>query len=476
MVKARIPVEQPTNAAVLGEALKFKTSGKVARNRFMKSAMSELISSYSTDLKASGIPTQRVINLYEKFGNGGFGLVLTGNISVEHNHIEAPGAMAISKEGDSRESRLQFRRLAEAGKSGGALFIGQLNHGGRQTFANINPNPFAVSDIPLLGIEMKGSAFGKPVALRTEQIKTEVIDRFVFAANRLHEAGFDGVELHAGLGFLLSGFLSPDTNNRTDKYGGTVEDRVRILDEIYRAIRSEIPERTGFIIGIKLNSAEFQKGGLEQNEIIKIAQIIDKIGYDFIELTGGTYEAPKFFHEKESTRKREAFFIEFSGAIRSNIKNAVVYLCGGFRTVPGMVSAVKNGDTDGVSIARPAAAEPDLPRKILNHGVQSAVLTQFENDFMTGLPAAQTQLAQAGSSDLREANGDVCYGISDFSDDAEANKFKEGLMAWYGDAVAIGKQGRMVKGVFEFKTRHKDVYGGLKNILKSPETNGNVVN
>lgn len=91
--------------------------------------MSELISSYSsTDLKASGIPTQRVINLYEKFGNGGFGVLLTGNIAVCHNHIEAPGNMAISIEGDSRECRLQFRRLAEAGKSAGSLLIGQLNH------------------------------------------------------------------------------------------------------------------------------------------------------------------------------------------------------------------------------------------------------------------------------------------------------------------------------------------------------------
>lgn len=123
---------------------------------------------------------------------------------------------------------------------------------------------------------------------------------------------------------------------------------------------------------------------------MKIAQLVDEMGFDFIELTGGTYEKSKFVHEKESTRKREAFFIEFSGTIRSQVKNAVIYLCGGFRSVSGMVMAVKNGDTDGVSLARPAAAEPDLPRKILNHGVQSAALSLFENDFMLGMPAAQT--------------------------------------------------------------------------------------
>lgn len=128
MVKTRILVEQPKSSSILGEAVRFKTSNRVARNRFMKAAMSELIASYSVEPKDSGIPTQRIINIYEKFGNGGFGLVLTGSIFVCHNHIEALGSMAISVEGDCRESRLQFRRLARAGKSGGNLFVAQLNH------------------------------------------------------------------------------------------------------------------------------------------------------------------------------------------------------------------------------------------------------------------------------------------------------------------------------------------------------------
>lgn len=96
--------------------------------------MSELISSYNDDLKMSGIPNQRTINIYEKFGHGGFGAIITGNISICHSHIEAPGCMAISVEGDSQESRSQFKRLADAGKSGGSLLIGQLNHASRNSY------------------------------------------------------------------------------------------------------------------------------------------------------------------------------------------------------------------------------------------------------------------------------------------------------------------------------------------------------
>ncbi|KAI6207126.1 Oxidored-FMN domain-containing protein [Aphelenchoides besseyi] len=474
MVKQRFVVEEPMSAAILGESLQFPTSGRVSQNRFMKSAMSELIATYDTkNVKLSGIPTQRIINLYERFGQGGWGVILTGNIAVDHSHLEAGGNMAISREGDSKDSRVQYSRLASAGKNGGSLFIGQLNHTGRQTFANVNPRPFAASEVPLTGVEMRGSAFGQPVPLTVEQIKTEVIDRFVFACNRLHEAGFDGVEIHAGNGFLLSNFLSPTTNKRKDQYGGSVANRLRIVEEIYRAIRAEIPETTGFVVGIKFNSAEFQDGGLSQEEIIEMAEAIDRIGFDFFELSGGTYEKMQFWHVKESTQRREGFFIEFAAALRPHIKNAKVFLTGGFRTVPGMVRAIKNSDTDGISLARPAAAEPDLPRKILNKGVQSAALSLFESDFAVGLPGAQTQLAQIGSLPLRDTMGDVCYGISDFSDQQQADDYKEGMFKWYGEVLNIGKQGRMAAGVFEYKTRSKNVNGGIKNIPKPPpQTNG----
>lgn len=110
---------------------------------------------------------------------------------------------------------------------------------------------------------------------------------------------------------------------------------------------------------------------------------------------------------------------------------------------------------------------------------KTPILTKFFKNNTFNHKFIQTlfsQLAQAGSSDLKEANGDVCFGISDFSDDAEANSYKEGVGVWYGDALKIGKQGRMVAGVFEYKTRHKNVYGGLKNILKAPIVNNYLSN
>jgi 2,4-dienoyl-CoA reductase-like NADH-dependent reductase (Old Yellow Enzyme family) len=233
--------------------------------------MSEVQATFTPEnLKTTGIPTQSLINLYEKWGHGGFGMIMTGNIMIDHMHMEAAGNVVISKETDNKEKRSQLQKLAAAMKSEGSLAIAQLNHCGRQTPFTLNPTPFSSSDVQLT-VRLK-SKFGKPIILATEQVKTEVVDRFVFAARQCYEAGFDGVELHAAHGYLLTQFLSPTTNHRTDQYGGSVENRVRIVEEIYRAIRLEIP--ANFIVGIKLNSADCpQSGSLE--DVSYIAKKID---------------------------------------------------------------------------------------------------------------------------------------------------------------------------------------------------------
>ncbi|CAD5220951.1 unnamed protein product [Bursaphelenchus okinawaensis] len=471
MVNERWPVELAVDPETLEHPLKFKTALAKARNRLLKAAMSENIATVDPHrLQFHGVPTQRLINLYEKFGAGGWGAVITGSISVDHKHYEGPGAMIISRECESEARRAQFRRLTEAAKSHKGLILAQLNHNGRQTLATVNPTPYSASDVQL-ETQMKGSFFGKPLPLTLEQIQTEVVDRFVYAALFAYDTGFNGVQIAAAFGTILSQFLSPSTNLRNDEYGGSLKNRCRVIDEIYYGIRSKIPAGSGFIVSIKLNSAEFQNGGLETNDVVNMAKHFDELGFDFIELTGGNLEAPRMEHVKESTKKREAYFIEFAAAIKPNIQNAIVYLTGGFRTAPAMIAAIRNNETDGIGLARAAAAEPDLPKKIINQGIQSAAATVFADNFMISMPAANTQLAQAGSSDLSETNGDLCHGISDFSNPAEAEIYQKAMFKWFGDLCEAGSKGRAEIGVFEYHTRSKNApqehKGFLKRLLES---------
>lgn len=171
-----------------------------------------------------------------------------------------------------------------------------------------------------------------------------------------------------------------------------MENRVRVVKEVYNAIRAELPASTGFIIGIKVNSVEFQEDGNSTDDAIQIAKALDAIGFDFLELSGGTYEKFQFFHAKDSTKKREAFFGEFASAIKPHIKNAVVYLTGGFRTVPAMVGAIQSGETDGIGIGRPVTAEPDLPKKLLSGKINGVPYSNFEHDFIVSLNICLTQV------------------------------------------------------------------------------------
>uniref|UniRef100_A0AC35GIA0 NADH:flavin oxidoreductase/NADH oxidase N-terminal domain-containing protein n=1 Tax=Panagrolaimus sp. PS1159 TaxID=55785 RepID=A0AC35GIA0_9BILA len=214
---------------------------------------------------------------------------------------------------------------------------------------------------------------------------------------------------------MIAQFLSRTTNKRTDKYGGSSKNRARIVVDIYNAIRKEIPVETGFVVGIKLNSVEFQEEGLTNNEAVEIAQKIDNIGLDFIELSGGTYEDFKFKHRRETTVKREAFFLEFADKIKPAIKNAIVYVTGGFRTVPAMVQAIKENATDGIGLGRPITQDFDIPYQIINGLTQSAAEWPFADDYNSALFACTLQMCQAGLTEYSPEKG-VNYGIMDLTD------------------------------------------------------------
>jgi 2,4-dienoyl-CoA reductase-like NADH-dependent reductase (Old Yellow Enzyme family) len=165
----------------------------------------------------------------------------------------------------------------------------------------------------------------------------------------------------------VSQFLSPHHNQRTDQWGGNAENRRRFLFEIYKAMRAEVGQ--DFPIGIKLNSADFQKGGFTDEESLETIKGLENLGIDLIEISGGTYEAPAMTgtmeQTRESTQKREAYFIDFAVKARKTVKTPLV-LTGGFRTYQGMHKALLSGDVDFIGLGRLLAIEPDAPNRLIS--------------------------------------------------------------------------------------------------------------
>ncbi|TKA63579.1 hypothetical protein B0A49_07474 [Cryomyces minteri] len=377
----------------LGQPLKFEFSGKTAPNRFMKAAMTERISSWSpTDLKARGIPSKNLINVYRRWGEGALGVILTGNIMIEYDQLEAPGNPIIPREARFEGERFEaFKEMAKEGKKEGCLMVGQVSHPGRQCEARIQKNPVSASDVQLEGNVM-GMTFNKPHAATEEEI-SRIIDGFAHAAEYLEKAGYDGIELHGAHGYLLAQFLSPTTNERTDKYGGSLENRARLIIEIAQEIRKRV--KKNFIVSIKLNSVEFQDKGFNPEEAKTLCGMLESNDFDFVELSGGTYEHLAFTHQRESTKKREAFFMEFADAIAPALSKTKVYVTGGFKTVGAMVNALKT--VDGVGLGRPVTQEFRLCKDILAGKVKGAIKQRLDdNNFGLTNVAAGTQIRQVG--------------------------------------------------------------------------------
>lgn len=267
--------------------------------------MSERLASFSlADIESRGIPSLELIHAYKIWGESSIGINLTGNVMIDADHLEAAGNPVIPRNAEFSGLRFdRFRELATAGKAKGSLIIAQVGHPGRQTPGDIQPNPISASDVQLTSSSL-GREFGKPRAASEEDI-ANVIDGFAHAAEYLEKAGFDGIELHGAHGYLLSQFLSPTTNLRTDKYGGDLKNRMRLILEV----RDEIAKRVSdtFIVGIKVNSVEFQEKGFQPEEARELCKALEEHKFDFVELSGGTYEKwVQVDAQRQSTVAREA--------------------------------------------------------------------------------------------------------------------------------------------------------------------------
>ena len=355
--------------------------------------MTERLSSWHpNDLEARGVPSTNLVNVYKRWGEGQMGTILTGNVMIELDQLEAPGNPVIPRTAPFSGERFEaFKEMATASKAHGSLIVAQVSHPGRQVASNIQKNPVSASDVKLEG-EVMGLTFEKPHAASTEEIQG-FVDGFAHAAEYLYKAGFDGIQLHGAHGYLLSQFLSQTTNKRTDQYGGSLENRSRLIMEIADAIRSRLP--SSFILAIKLNSVEFQDKGFDPEECKALCAKLEEKKFDLVELSGGTYEQLAFEHKRESTKKREAFFLDFAETIVPALSQTKTYVTGGFKTVGAMVGALET--VDGVGLGRPVCQEFRIAADILDGKVKGAIKQGFnENDVGLTIVAAGSLIRMVG--------------------------------------------------------------------------------
>ena len=355
--------------------------GQVIKNRICKAAMTERIA------KGNNLAHQGHVNLYRTWAEGDIGILLTGNVMVDQKNLEGPANVVIDS--DNYKDHLDvLRDWSEAGTKDNTQLWMQISHAGRQTPGEINASPMAPSDV---GLKIPGRNYGIPKPMSEEEI-LDVIDRFVFTAKIARETGFTGVQFHSAHGYLLSEFLSPDINLRNDAWGGSLENRSRIHLEIIKKCRAEVGE--DFPISMKLNSADFQKGGFTENESIQVAKILEEAGLDLLEISGGTYEQPKLIGadqisinpdrseiRRESTIAREAYFLEYAKNIREAVSLPLM-VTGGFRSKDGIEKAMQSNICQIVGVGRPLCADPHCIRKMINGKLE--VLPAFEKTLSLG--------------------------------------------------------------------------------------------
>lgn len=321
------------------------------KNRLFKSAMSEQLADKNAN------PSPQLIHLYREWAQGGTGVLVTGNVMIDRNALGEPRNVVL----DEASELALFRDWANAGSGDGTQLWMQLNHPGKQIPSVLCKEPVSASAIPLGG-DLAGM-FSRPRALLDDEI-LEIIRRFGWAAAQAKACGFSGVQIHAAHGYLCSQFLSPLQNHRQDHWGGSFANRSRFVLEVYRAIRAAVG--ADFPVAIKLNSADFQRGGFSEDESTLLVQQLQAEGINLVEISGGNYEQPSMVgvDQKPSTIAREAYFIEFAEQLAQRTSVPLV-VTGGFRSLSTMERALAEGSCAMIGLARPLSVMPDYSAKLL---------------------------------------------------------------------------------------------------------------
>ena len=354
--------------------------------RLYKSATSE---TRATD---EGYVTDELLQFYEPMVRAGTPLIVTGNLFVSLQAKSAGRQAGI----DSDDKTPGLREWVQLAHSGGSLLVAQLNHGGRQMPRSSDPGKATVS-----ASSVREPLYGtKPRALRTDEIPA-LVDTFAAAAARAQDVGFDGVQIHAAHGYLLSEFLTPHTNRRNDEYGGSLENRMRLLRKVYGAIRARVGD--DFPILLKMNGTDMLplRNGATTAELVRVAKVMQDEGIDAVEVSRGHYEswpgmvlghykgfisaqvkegsgakmsrwrrmamlalAPMMERAAERLAPgSEGFNLQQAEQFTAHLDIPVICV-GGFHTATGMQSAIESGRCDAVSAARAFIADPYLFKNV----------------------------------------------------------------------------------------------------------------
>lgn len=364
--------------------------GTVLKNRIAKSAMSDSLGD------GAGNPTNEQIKLYERWAKGGLALSIIGEVQGTPHFAEKPGNLILN----SRSDWDQFERLARAGATDNAQLWPQLGHAGAMADALIS-TPKGPSSLDLPGLTCGALSLDEIYALPAE---------FALTANLAKELGFGGVELHAAHGFLLNQFLSPLFNNREDGYGGSLQNRMRLLLEVISAVRQAVgPE---FPVGLKLNATDQLEGGFAEDESLEVISAVDQMKVDLIDISGGTY-----FPGAASSSDRVGsgpYFLEFAGRARA-MTNIPLMVTGGFKTLAQAERAIVEGNADLVGLARALVVDPELPSFWLSGQRDQPQFPRFRNPPEGGVTAWYTmQITQNAKSEAALAPEDLEEAIAEY--------------------------------------------------------------
>ncbi len=342
-------------------------NGMTLRNRLVRSATWEGMCT------ADGRPTPRLVDCYRSLARGGVGLLISGYTFVSREGKQLPGKMGLDTDGFAAE----FRALADAVHAEGGKLCLQLVHAGGQTTAQ------QAGCQPLAPSAVKVAQFPEePRELSVDEI-ARIVAAFAAAAQRAREYGGDAVQLHGAHGYLINQFLSPLTNRRSDKYGGSIANRCRFLLEVYRAVRQAVGN--DFPVLIKLSGCDFLEGGLSAEEALFAARALVLEGIDAIEVSGGTAASGSRtpVRTKIDTVDQEGYHLELARGIKTAV-GGTVFSVGGFRSHAVAQQALAAG-IDAIALSRPLIREPALPARWQGGDTARATCISCNGCFRPGL-------------------------------------------------------------------------------------------
>lgn len=401
-------------------------NGQSLKNRIAKAAMQE-------DLAERGqVPGRATQVLYRRWAEGGAGLLITGNVMVAPDALTGPGGLVL----EASTPLAPYRAWADAAHAEGTRVWMQISHPGRQVFAALG-NPGWAPSAVALEMGKHGKLFAPVRALDVDEI-TAIVRRFADTARAAHAAGFDGVQVHAAHGYLISQFLSPRSNQRTDAYGGALENRARLLLEVVRAVKAAVP--AGFAVAVKLNSADFQRGGFSEDDARAVVRLLNDEGIDLLELSGGSYESPAMQGRTADGRtlQREAYFLEFAQALAREATMPLM-TTGGIRRRAIAQQVVESGMAV-VGLGTALAYEPDLPRRWQHEAddvVVKPVAVNWKDKALTGLATMSTvrrQIHRLGAG--RAPSARVSPAASLLMDQLQARCLTRRYRAWRREQAA----------------------------------------